>query len=357
MQEREAMKKLQPYKPGKSIEEIQNEYHVKDIIKLGSNENPYGMSEKVKEVLEKRRTTTLYPDNYCTILRNKLANKFGILPSNLVFGNGSVEIIQMLCRAFLNKEDEMITCIPTFQSYLSESIMQDANIVEIPLRENRFDLEAIKEKVTAKTKIIFIANPNNPTGTIITKKEQQEFLETLPNHVLVVFDEAYFEFVTSEDYPDTISMLSKHKNICILRTFSKAYGLAALRIGYGIASEEIITQLEKVRVPFNVSTLAQEAAVAALEDETFMQKTVKENERVKQQIEQQLRKMKIEYIPSETNFVMINTKKDGNMVAKDLLKQGIIVRPGFMKMESYIRVSIGTEEQMKVVLAALRKII
>lgn len=357
MKAREVMEKLQPYKPGKSIEEIQKEYKIKHIIKLGSNENPYGMSKQVSKILGKERTTQLYPDNYCTALRKKLADKWKVSASNFIFGNGSVEIIQMLCRAFLDKEDEMITCIPTFQSYLSEAIMQQAKIIELPLKDNRFDLEAIKNKITSKTKMIFIANPNNPTGTIITQKEQQEFLENIPNHVLVVFDEAYYEFVAAKEYPNTVSMLSKYNNICILRTFSKAYGLAALRIGYGIASKEIITQLEKVRVPFNVSTIAQEAAITALEDETFLQETIKKNRAVLQQLEEQLEKEKIEYIPSETNFIMINTKKDGSKVAEELLKQGIIVRPGFTRMENYIRVSVGTEEQMQIVLEALKRII
>ena len=354
---RKNLSKLRPYKPGKSEEEIKKEYGITEIIKLGSNENPYGCSEKVKDILREEINTNIYPDNYVYYLRKKLSEKYKIGEENFIFGNGSVEILQMICRIMLDADDEVLTCKPTFQSYKSECIIQNAKIVEVPLKKHKFDLQGILEKITEKTKIIFICNPNNPTGTIITEEEQKEFLSKVPKNILVLLDEAYYEYVTSEEYPKSINMLKEYENICILRTFSKAYGLAGLRIGYGIASKKIIEELEKVRVPFNISEITQKSAYVALEDEEFIKKCNEKNNEVKEYIYENLEKNNIEYIKTQANFIMINVQNDGVKIANKLLEKGIIVRPGFEDMGNFIRVTIGTKEEMQIVLEELNKII
>ena len=271
MKFRKTLEKIAPYKAGKSIEEIQEEYGLEKTIKLASNENPYGQSKNVLEVINKIKSTQLYPDNHCTDLRKALAKKHGIDEEMFIFGNGSVEIIQMISRILLDSGDEVITGTPTFQSYFSETVIQGANLIEVPLQKETFDLKGILDKITDKTRIIYVTNPNNPTGTILSQKEIEEFLKNVPSDILVVLDEAYFEFVEAEEYGDSVKLLEKYSNICILRTLSKAYGLSGLRIGYGIAHKQIIEQLEKVRVPFNVSAVAQEAGIVALQDEEFVQ--------------------------------------------------------------------------------------
>lgn len=356
MKYRNVLKNLSPYKPGKSNEEIKKMYGLEEIVKLSSNENPYGESEKVIEEIKKIKSTEIYPDNYCTELRNLLSSKLQVPEEKFIFGNGSVEIIQMISRVFLDKDDEAITCVPSFQSYFSETTLQDAKLIEIPLKNNTFDLNGILEKINEKTKLIYITNPNNPTGTIITSEKQREFLKKVPKDILVVLDEAYAEFVTDKKYPKSEKLLEEYDNICILRTFSKAYGLAGLRVGYGMASKEVVEELEKARVPFNIATIAQKAAIVALQDDEFVNYCREKNKEVLEYLYQELDKMKINYIKSEANFIMIDAGMDGNVAFEKLLKQGFIVRPGFPNMENYIRVSIGTLDQMKKFIVALKNI-
>ena len=263
-----SIEKISPYKPGMREEEIKEKNKLEKVIKLASNENPYGPSEKINTVFKDISNIERYPDNNCTNLRNVLANKLKLSEKNFIFGNGSVEIIQMISRVMIEKGDEVITCTPTFQSYYLETYIQYGKVKSIPMTNDyKFDLNAIVDNINDKTKVIYIANPNNPTGTIIKNDELEKFLEKIPKDILIVLDEAYAEFVNDRDYPNSIELLDKYKNICILKTFSKAYGLANLRIGYGIANEDVITQFEKVRVPFNVSTIAEEAAIIAISDE------------------------------------------------------------------------------------------
>lgn len=356
MEYKESLKKLKPYKPGKSTEEMERVYGVKEIIKLGSNENPYGMSKKVIENIENIQSLELYPDNYVSELREKLSEKNNLNKSNFIFGNGSVEILQMICRVLLNEGDNIITGIPSFQSYKSEATLQGAETIEVELENNKFALDKIIENINEKTKIIFIANPNNPTGTIITEKEQEEFIKKVPKNILIVFDEAYNEFVTDKEYPDTINMLKQNKNICILRTFSKAYGLAGLRVGYAMADCEFIQELEKARVPFNINKIAEKSACIALEDTEFLNNCLEKNKEVLNYVYNEFDKLNIEYIKSEANFIMVDVKKSGIEISNKLLEKGIIVRPGFPKMENYLRITIGTKEQMEKVINEIRKI-
>lgn len=356
MEYRKILENLSPYKPGKNLEEIKQEYGLENVVKLASNENPYGTSPKVLKKLSNLDILETYPDNYCTKLRKKLSKKYNIPENYFIFGNGSVEIIQMISRILLDNTSEAITCIPSFSSYWSEAILQDSQMIEVPLKNYKFDLEGILSKINNKTKLIYITNPNNPTGTIVSHNELEEFFKKVPSNVLVVLDEAYYEFVTNAEYPNSIKLLKKYNNVCILRTFSKAYGLAGLRIGYGIASPEIIAELEKARVPFNASFVSQQAALTALEDSEFVNNCIKRNEEVLEYLYSELDKLNIFYIKSEANFIMIDTKMDSTLAFEKLLKQGFIIRPGFQKMETFIRVTIGTMEQMKSFIIALKNI-
>lgn len=356
MKYKENLKKLTPYKPGKSIQEMKEQYELKEIIKLGSNENPYGMSKNIIESIRNIQNLGLYPDNYVTELREKLAKKNNLDKNNFIFGNGSVEILQMICRVLLSQGDNIITGIPTFQSYKSEATLQSAETIEVELESNRFALKKIIQRINKKTKIIFISNPNNPTGTIITEKEQEEFIKKVPENILIVFDEAYNEFVTDKAYPNSIEMLKKYNNICILRTFSKAYGLAGLRIGYAMADSKFIQELEKARVPFNINKIAEKSACIALDDTEFLNNCLEKNAEVLKYVYREFDKLNIQYIKSEANFIMVNVKENGIEVANKLLEKGIIVRPGFPKMENYLRITIGTKNQMEKVINEIKKI-
>lgn len=354
---RKVLNKISPYKPGLSEEDIKKENNIEKVVKLASNENSYGSPKKVQELLSNMQKIERYPDNYCTKLRNLLAKKFNIAEEKLIFGNGSVEIIQMISRILIEKDDEIITCNPTFQSYFLEALIQNGKIVTTPILSNyKFDLDGILKKINKKTKIIYIANPNNPTGTIVENEELIKFLNKVPEQILVVLDEAYAEFVNNTNYPNSIELLNTYKNICILKTFSKAYGLASLRIGYGIADESIISQLEKVRVPFNVSTIAQQAAIVALKDTEFLKQCINKNRDAIEYTYKKLNEYNIKYIKTETNFIMIDTENDSNVISEKLQQKGFIVRPNFPSMESYIRVTIGTKEEMKQFIECLKNI-
>ena len=358
MKYRESLKQIKPYKPGLSEDDIKKKYNLENVIKLASNENPYGASKKLKNIFNDSQNIARYPDNYCTELRKKLSKKIGVSEGKLVFGNGSVEIIQMLSRIFIEKDDEVVTCTPTFQSYYLETYIENGKVVSVPvLKDYKFNLNGILQKITNKTKMIYITNPNNPTGTIVEESELIQFLEKVPKEICIILDEAYAEYVNNKNYPNSIKLLEKYKNICILKTFSKAYGLASFRIGYGIANEEIITELEKVRVPFNISEIAQQAAIIALDDEEFLKDCKKNNREVIEYVYGKLTEYKIGYIETETNFIMIDTKKDSNDIAEKLQQNGFIVRPGFPNMQTFIRVTIGTRDEMTQFVECLNKIL
>lgn len=346
---RKEVESLRPYVPGKPIDDVKREYGLTDVIKLASNENPLGFSEKAKIAInEALDTPSLYPDGNCTNLRNKISEMFNIAPDQLVFGAGSDEIITMIAQAFVGEEDEAITCTPSFPRYKSAVTMMGGKIIEVPLKNHTYDLDGIVNEITDKTKVIFIANPNNPTGTIITKEEQVEFLKKVPSNVLVVMDEAYFEYIKDDKYPDTLNIMKDYDNIILLRTFSKMYGLASLRIGYGIATKEIIGYLNRVRGPFNVSTPAQVAALASLEDNKFVEASYNTNEEAKQYTYNKCKELGLNYIETYGNFIMIDCKLPSLELFEKLQQNGVIVRPGFFfGMDTYQRVSLGTTEQMK----------
>ena len=346
---RKVVEIMKPYVPGKPIDEVKRELGLDDVIKLASNENPLGCSEKAKEaVIESLSHPSLYPDGNSTLLRLALSKKLNIQPDQLILGAGSDEILSLITQTFLEPGEEVLTCTPSFPRYTSVTQLMGGKLITVPLKNHTFDLDTLANSVTDRTKIICIANPNNPTGTIYTHQEQKEFLEKIPSNVLVVLDEAYYEYVDDPNYPDSLSMLADFPNCIILRTFSKIYGLASLRVGYGISSSFIIDGLNRIRGPFNVNTPAQKAAYASLMDDDFVKKSYTLNQQVKQNIYQVLDTLGLSYIPTQGNFIMIDIKKPSKIIFEQLLQKGIITRPGFyFGMDTYLRVTLGTPIQME----------
>lgn len=359
------VEKIQPYIPGKPIKEVERELGIKGCIKLASNENPLGPSpvvvEAIRQFLDDPVELGRYPEGGAYYLKNALCEFFtkkgiALTHDELIFGNGSNELIDIAIRTYIAPGDEAVMAKPSFIVYAMGVTAQGGIPVEVPLKDWRHDLEAMLNKVTDKTKIVFIANPNNPTGTINYKDEFDEFMKALPDGVLVVVDEAYYEYVTEPEYPDTIKFFKDGRDILILRTFSKAYGLASLRIGYGIAKKEIITHMNRIREPFNTNTIAQIAAEAALKDEQHLKKVIQINEEGKKYLYQELEKISgINYLPTQTNFIYIILPE--TITSKEafefMLKEGVIVRPVGPKE---IRVTIGLPEENRAFVRAFKKL-
>lgn len=352
-------KELKPYVPGRPIEDVKKEYNLKNVIKLASNENPFGCSQKVTNAInESVNLIKYYPDGYCTDLRLKISTELNIDKDNLIFGCGTDELITLLSRALINTSDNAITAEITFGQYAASVKSAGGHMILSKMKDNGFDLDDIASKIDSKTKIIFLANPNNPTGTMFNDKALTSFLEKVPSNVVVVMDEAYAEFVQAKDYPNTLSLMPKYENLVLFKTFSKAYGLAGLRVGYGIASKYIISNLEKIRNPFNVNVVAHAAASAAFGDKEFLDKTIDNNNKALKYLISELKKLDLPYIDTHTNFIMIDTKQDGDVVFKKLMAKGFIVRPGSLfKMGNYIRLSIGLFDDMIAFVCALKEVL
>lgn len=346
--------KVAPYSPGKPIEEVERELGISGAIKLASNENPLGPSPKaLKAIRRVMGKVHRYPDGGGLLLKEALAKKWGVGPSQIILGNGSDEIISLLVRTFMMPGDEAIMADLTFAIYKSAVMASHGAPVIVPLREHRHDLVGMARKVTARTRLIFIANPNNPTGTIVKKDEVTGFLADLPDTILVVCDEAYYEYVTDKDYPDSLSFLRAGKSVAALRTFSKMFGLAGLRIGYGMASAEIVSYVERVRQPFNTNTPAQEAAIAALTDDAHVAESRKVNEEGKSFLYRAFQERGIRCVPTEANFIYFDAGKDGQDVYQALLRLGVIVRH---ITGSWLRVTIGLPKENRAFLQALKKV-
>ncbi len=353
---KKCIENLCPYIPGRPIDDVKREFGLTKVVKIASNENPYGCSPKIAEALKNYSEFALYPDGNCTSLREKLSCKLNISANKLIFGAGTDELISLISKAIIEEGDECITASITFSQYEASVLAMGGKMVFSEMQSYAFDLNDILNKITNKTKIIFIANPNNPTGTAFSQKMQIDFLKNVPKNILVVFDEAYGEFAEEIDFPNTLSLLSDYENIILLKTFSKAYGLASFRIGYGVANANIISNLEKIRNPFNVSSISQIAAIAALEDTDFLKKTQKMNLEVKKYLCDEFDKLNLFYIPTYTNFIMVDLKKDSRMIFQNLMKEGFIIRPGSaFNMDSFIRISFGTMEEMREFMNVLKK--
>lgn len=346
---RKEVELLTPYVPGKPIDEVKLEYGLNDVIKLASNENPLGCSDKAKTaIIKSLESPSIYPDGNCTNLRNALAKKLNISTEQLIFGCGSDEIISIIGKTFISNNDEAITCTPTFPQYKAATISMGGKMIEVPLKNHIYDLDGIISNINENTKIIFISNPNNPTGTIITKDEQLEFMKKVPKNIIVVWDEAYNEYISDNSFPNTLSLIKEYDNIILLRTFSKMYGLASLRIGYGISSKKIIEYMNRLKSPFNVSTQAQVAALASLDADDFIKKSFELNEASKQYSYKRCKELNLSYIETFGNFIMIDCKLPSMELFINLQKEGVIVRPGYyFGMDTYQRVTLGTLEQME----------
>jgi histidinol-phosphate aminotransferase len=354
----EYIRTLVPYLPGKPIEEVEREYGIANSVKLASNENPLGPSPKaIRAIRDKLDQLHLYPDGDCFYLKLALANKLGVSPEQLILGNGSNELIELAVRTFIRPGDEAVMAHQAFVVY--QLVVQAAGGVGkvVPLRDFAHDLSAIGEAIGPNTRVVFLANPNNPTGTIYRRDPWERFLQHVSPDVLIIVDEAYFEYVGDENYPDSLKYHDYGKALLTLRTFSKLYGLAGLRIGYGIAPKEITDLLQRVRQPFNVNVVAQWAARAALEDHDHVRQSLDVNRQGMAYLSQELSQLGLKQVPSHANFILVRVG-DGNEVFQQLLRQGVIVRPmTAYEFPEYIRVTIGTMEENQKFIGALTKII
>lgn len=349
---------IQPYQGGKPIEEVERELGISDVIKLASNENPLGPSRLALHAIERTlNNINLYPDGNSFYLKNDLAEHVGFDPENLILGNGSNEVLQMIGETFISPGDEAIYSESAFVVYMLVAKVCNAVSVVTPMKNFTHDLEAMADKITDKTKVIFIANPNNPTGTMNNSSEVEVLMNRIPEKVLVAFDEAYFEYVERDDYPNMLKYVKEGRNVIVLRTFSKIYGLAGLRIGYGIANKKIVALMNRVRQPFNCNSLAQAAARASLKDRDHVIRSQKTNSEGKKYLYSALKESGIDYVPTEGNFILINLNRPGHEVYQSLLHKGVIVRPvagyGF---PNSIRATIGTMEQNRRFIRALKEV-
>jgi len=347
---RPTVKEIKDYTPGKTPKKP-------GVIKLASNENPFGPSPKALAAITKEeKNLHIYPDQKSLLLRGALAKKLEIKDDSIIIGNGSDEIMQVAAATFLKPGEEVIIPENTFSLYEFVTRVFDGKLVFVPLKDQEQDLEAMAKAVTPKTKMIFLCNPHNPTGSMISRKALHEFLAKIPDHILVIIDEAYMEFADPKIFPESISYVLEGKNVLVLRTFSKFYGLAGLRVGYGIARPDLIKFMFRVKPPFNVNRLAQVGATAALDDKKFLDKTYKNNLEVKKNLYAGLDKLGLDYKKTESNFVFIDIKRPADELFLQMMKQGVIIRPlTSFGLPEAIRVSVGTKEQNEKLIAALKR--
>jgi histidinol-phosphate aminotransferase len=346
---------LTPYQPGKSIESVKKQYKLDQIVKLASNENPFGCSKKVLTALQNSQPGfAIYPDGYMTSLRESVASFLKVNQDELIFGNGSDNIIQIISRTLLHPEANTVMATPSFSQYKHNAVIEGAEIREIPLLDGQHDLEKMAAAIDDNTNVVWVCSPNNPTGTYVSEKKLIAFLDKVPSHVLVVLDEAYYEYVFADDYYDSIELTRNYPNLMVLRTFSKIYGLASLRVGYGVANSSIIQALEPAREPFNVNSFGQAAAIAAIEDQEFVQTCKEKNKQGLAQFYDFCKQYDLNYYPSQTNFILIDINADADLGFQFLLERGYIVRSGrALGFPSSLRITVGSAEQNEGVLRAL----
>ncbi|TCZ81203.1 histidinol-phosphate transaminase [Paenibacillus albiflavus] len=355
MQPKQNVVHLPVYKPGKSTADVKRELGLTEITKLSSNENPYGYSPKVKEAIAAEMDSiSLYPDGAAVELTKVLADKLGVETNQVIFGMGSDEIILMIARAFLVPGDETIMATTTFPQYKHNAEIEGATIIEVPLIDGKHDLDGMLQAITDKTKIVWICNPNNPTGTMVTHDEVEAFLKAAPSHVLVVLDEAYCEYNVTDVYPRTFELLAAYKNAISLRTFSKIYGLASLRIGYAIGDPEVVHTINQVREPFNTTRFAQAAAIASLNDDEFIADCREKNAAGIVYLQGEFARLGLKAYPAFGNFIMVDVERPAVDVFQGMLKRGFIIRQDpEWKMPTCIRITIGSKEQNEKLIGAL----
>lgn len=356
---RKEIKNLAPYIAGKPIDEVKREFSIEKVVKLASNENPYGASPKalsaIREILN---DTGLYPDASSYDLKNEIAKKFNVNEEMIFCGAGSDSLIKDICLMLLDKGDESIMGEITFPRYESNTLLMGAVPIKVPLIDGKLDIEEMVNRITDKTKIIWFCNPNNPTGTIFTEKQFSNIISKIPSNITIVMDEAYEEFVTDNEFPNTLELMKKYDNIVLLKTFSKVYGLASLRLGYGIASKEFVSYINRVINAFDCNLYAQKACIQALKDIDHTEFVINQNKIQREYLENEFNKMGLKYLDSQANFIMVNVNGNDKIIHEYLLKKGFIIRPGFLlKMPSWIRVSIGKAEDNKEFIRLLKEAI
>lgn len=357
---RDALHKMTPYSPGKPIWELQNERGLSNIVKLASNENPLGPSPKaLKAVANSLSDIHRYPDASTTRLRQALAAGLGMVPEQFIISNGGDELITLVAETFLEPGDEVILCLPSFSEYEFGAHLMGATVVPVPLDDSfRFDIDAIIGAVTARTKMICLCSPNNPTGTYLSKDVLHHLLDVLPKHVIILLDAAYSQFATASDYTNGLEFVRSGYPVIVLQTFSKIYGLAGLRVGYGVASESIIQQIIKVKEPFNVNTLAQVAATAALHDAEHIRLTLETNTKGKSQLYQAFQDMGLSFVESMGNFVLVEIGSEAKSIYEALLTRGIIVRfGGIWNLPCHLRISVGNKEENSAFIQAVSDVL
>lgn len=355
----EGVRGLHPYQPGKSIEELERELGIKNAVKLASNENPLGPGRAAQAAVAACMLSLgRYPDSNGFALKAVLARHLGVGEDTLTLGNGSNDVLDLIARTFVRAGDEVVFSEYAFLVYSLVTQAVGGLAVVTPARHFGHDLAAMADAVGPRTRAVFIANPNNPTGTWVTSTELQEFLSTVPQRVLVVVDEAYFEYVQEPSYPNCIPWIARYPNLIVTRTFSKAYGLAGLRVGYAVSHPVVADLLNRVRQPFNVNTVAQSAAVAALTDNEYLARSIAVNRGGMAQLEQGLQELGLATIPSVANFLCVAVGQAGASIYQALLREGVIVRPvDNYGMPSFLRVTVGLETENARFLEALRKVL
>jgi histidinol-phosphate aminotransferase len=350
---------LQPYVPGKPVSELERELGITNSIKLASNENPLGAGPKALEALQGEMSElALYPDGGAYALRSALAQKHGVDLDQITVGNGSNDVLDMVARVFLYPGRESLFSQHAFAVYPLSSMAVGAELKMAPAKAFGHDLDAMRAKISGDTGVIWIANPNNPTGTWLNRDDLYAFVEQVPRNIIVVVDEAYFEYVHEADYPDATQWLKQFPNLVVTRTFSKAYGLAALRIGYGLSHPDVADLLNRVRQPFNANSFAQAAAIAALGDEDYLRQSMELNSAGLQQLADGFDRLGLQYIPSVGNFLTVNVGRSADQVDKALLREGVITRPvENYGLENSLRISVGLESENARFLEALEKVL
>jgi histidinol-phosphate aminotransferase len=347
---RENIKTFAPYVPGMSIDEVKKKYNLEDIVKLASNENLWGTSaQALKKIEEELGNLHLYPNSEPAELKKCIADRNSLPMEMIIAGNGTDELIELIAKTFLKKEDNIVISKNSFVRYKMAGVLMEAQAIEIEQDNLKIDLSKIYKQINSKTKIIYIDNPCNPTGTYIPREEVDSFLEkvsSMDKPPLIVFDEAYFEYVTDSSYCSALEYIDKDIPLMVLRTFSKIYGLAGLRVGYGIAKSEIISYINRIRPPFNVNRLAQAAAVGSYQDTDFIKRVAAEVKEEKEYLYKELERIGLEYVPSQTNFILVHMGSGTvSSLCEYLLKNGIILRPlaGY-SLDEYIRITVGKRE-------------
>lgn len=356
---RKEIDQLTPYVPGKPIEDVKREYGITDITRLASNESPYGPSPKAVDAMKEAvHKSWLYPEPTCRNLREKLATRHDLSPEQFVIGNGADHLITLIGHAFINKGDEVIYGMPTFMSYRESTLSMGGIPVEVPLTDDFvYDLDAIEEAITENTKLVYICNPNNPTGTILDSDQIVSFLEKVPSHVLVILDEAYIDFITEKDYRTGVELIKEDHRLISLRTFSKLHGLAGTRVGFAIGNEEILSPLKAVRPTFEVNRIAIAGAEASLDNPSYSEKVLEKIVSETERLSKVYNDYGFDVIGTHANFMFIDVKQDAGELTEALLKKGLIVRPcAPWGLKTHLRITVGTPEQNNHLIEAIKDI-